>query len=156
MVENPPDEIRQKFYRFLNQFISNSFISRFSSLAKTRVSVEQMFGIWKNRFLCLKGSSTPGRGPIRFRNPAISATLIQACGILQNFIMDERTPNENDDRVFLAAYDADIERAKKELAKKKPKVLDQNLEAEDDDYTAFKLTDRLQKQINHFIRYNKL
>uniref|UniRef100_A0A1I8BD83 DDE Tnp4 domain-containing protein n=1 Tax=Meloidogyne hapla TaxID=6305 RepID=A0A1I8BD83_MELHA len=67
----------------------------YEALAKTRVNVEQLFGIWKNRFICLKGAQ--GHGPMRFRNPSISASVVIACACLQNFHVDSRLEEENDD-----------------------------------------------------------
>ncbi|CAK5080924.1 unnamed protein product [Meloidogyne enterolobii] len=67
----------------------------YEALAKTRVNVEQLFGIWKNRFICLKGAQ--GHGPMRFRDPSISASVVIACACLQNFHVDSRNEQENDD-----------------------------------------------------------
>lgn len=72
------DSIEGKFYR---------------AFARTRCSIEQLFGIWKARFEVLSGT-------MRFRNPIVCGSVIMACGALQNFIMISRNLEENDDELF--------------------------------------------------------
>lgn len=37
---------------------------------------------------------------MRFRDPLVSASVIQACAVLQNYLMDIREDEENDDADF--------------------------------------------------------
>jgi hypothetical protein len=72
------------FYR-LEQIIKFYFYKRvFRAHAQTRSSVERLYGVWKQRFQCLS------RGSLRFREPIVSASVIEACACLQNFLVDER------------------------------------------------------------------
>lgn len=64
-------------------------------MARTRVDIESTYGIWKRRFSCLGQF-----GPLRFRRPEMSCYVIQACAILQNFIMLTRLDEENDDHLY--------------------------------------------------------
>lgn len=65
----------------------------YSSHAKTRVIVERSIGLWKMRFLCLKKG-------LRVKDTTYSAEIIKACAYLHNFIIDNRTNEENDDDQF--------------------------------------------------------
>ena len=65
----------------------------YSSHAKTRVIVERSIGLWKMRFLCL-------RKGLRVKDTTYSAEIIKACAYLHNFIIDNRTNEENDDDQF--------------------------------------------------------
>ena len=66
------------------------------ALARTRASVECLFGVWKRRFASLSSTT----GPLRFRNIEDSATVINCCAVLQNFIVKSRLSEENDDVMF--------------------------------------------------------
>jgi hypothetical protein len=48
-----------------------------------------------------------GRGPLRFKQPEIAASVAMACCHLQNFLFDVRREDENDDDL----YDLDEEEA---------------------------------------------
>uniref|UniRef100_A0A915CXY7 DDE Tnp4 domain-containing protein n=1 Tax=Ditylenchus dipsaci TaxID=166011 RepID=A0A915CXY7_9BILA len=58
--------------------------------SKTRRIVECAFGVWKNRFRCLKSG-------LRLKNPTYCCEVIKACGYLHNFILQERTVEEDED-----------------------------------------------------------
>lgn len=60
--------------------------------------IEILFGIWKSRFQCLKGNT--GRGSLRFRSPLVSASIVMACGCLQNFLVSIRDDEEVDDAEY--------------------------------------------------------
>ena len=85
-----------KKWRMATQGILKQF---YDAHAKTRVLVEQLFGIFKNQFMCLKGSR--GKGPLRFKNPVISCSVIMACGYLRNFLVETRLDQDNDDDEFM-------------------------------------------------------
>uniref|UniRef100_A0A915D998 DDE Tnp4 domain-containing protein n=1 Tax=Ditylenchus dipsaci TaxID=166011 RepID=A0A915D998_9BILA len=55
--------------------------------SKTRRIVECAFGVWKNRFRCLKSG-------LRLKNPTYCCEVIKAYGYLHNFILQERTVEE--------------------------------------------------------------
>ena len=103
------------------------------------------------------GSS--GRGPLRFHDPRVSASLIMACGILQNFIVDEREEAENDDDCLLEEYAKDVRKAAD--GKRRIFYEDDNLELSDDeDIPSIQEIDeaknRLKKQFELFISFNNL
>lgn len=69
-----------------------------------------------------------------------------SCVILQNFLMDERNPDENDDEEMLDAYAADL---------RCTNIADKNLEAEEDE-NFLEGKARLKKQMDDFVRFNKI
>uniref|UniRef100_A0A915CMQ2 Putative nuclease HARBI1 n=1 Tax=Ditylenchus dipsaci TaxID=166011 RepID=A0A915CMQ2_9BILA len=62
--------------------------------SKTRRVVKCAFGLWKNRFQCLKSG-------MRLKSPTYCGEVIMACGYLHNFLMEERLEQENDDDEFM-------------------------------------------------------
>ncbi|KAI1726429.1 DDE superfamily endonuclease domain-containing protein [Ditylenchus destructor] len=71
--------------------------------AKTRRIVECAFGLWKNRFTCLKTG-------MRMKDPKFSCKIIKATGYLHNFLIQERTADENDDDDFMEqSHDEEVE-----------------------------------------------
>uniref|UniRef100_A0A915EIT5 DDE Tnp4 domain-containing protein n=1 Tax=Ditylenchus dipsaci TaxID=166011 RepID=A0A915EIT5_9BILA len=65
----------------------------YDSFAKTRVAVEQHFGVWKNRFRCLQET-------LRVKDPVYAAMIVKCCAYLQNFLVNTRKPEDNDDDLF--------------------------------------------------------
>jgi len=143
-MENPPDEIRKHFY---------------NSLAKTRVSIEQCFGILKNRWISLKGGKRNGRGPLRFKNPLCSASFIMACAILHNFLIDERTETENDEASLLDKYRKDLEHYERRLSQV-ARANDEHIEISEGEECENEInllaSERLNKQLSDFVRFNNL
>jgi len=84
----------------------------YAAHAGTRWPIESLWGIFKNRFICLKAfniwllismykfKGARGHGPLRFQNPEVSASVILACACLQNWLIDNRFEDENDDKEF--------------------------------------------------------
>jgi hypothetical protein len=83
----------------------------------------------------------------------MSATIVQACGILQNFLVDERTAAENDDDVMLDAYMKDLEEATK---KKGAAAVDPNIQPESDEIIYQGADEGLNRQINLFAKFNQM
>uniref|UniRef100_A0A915EBG5 Regulatory protein zeste n=1 Tax=Ditylenchus dipsaci TaxID=166011 RepID=A0A915EBG5_9BILA len=64
--------------------------------SKTRRVVECAFGLWKNRFQCLKSG-------MRLKSPTYCGEVIMACEHLHNFLVEERLEQENDDDDYMEA-----------------------------------------------------
>lgn len=98
------------------------------------MAVEQHFGIWKNRFQCLKNG-------LRVNDPVYAASIIKACAYLQNFIVRERLPDEVDDDRYV---DPNIE----------PEEPDADEEERGLDDGGNAATARLHSQMNSFNLFN--
>jgi len=91
--------------------IFNEFDEKFYRChAQTRVDVEQLFGQFKRRF-----GSLGNFGPLRFRRVEMSANVIMACAIMQNFIIISRTEDEIDDDTFVEDLEIQNSSFEKEL-----------------------------------------
>uniref|UniRef100_A0A915LNJ6 Harbinger transposase-derived nuclease n=1 Tax=Meloidogyne javanica TaxID=6303 RepID=A0A915LNJ6_MELJA len=78
-----------------------------------------------------------GHGPLRFQNPEVSASVILACACLQNWLVDNRFEDENDDKEF--------EENNIEIISNK-----------NDGYNEEPEDNRVEQQIKTFIEFNQL
>ena len=111
--------------------------ARFSQLARP-YGMPQVAGALDGTLIDMyKFKGARGHGPLRFQNPEVSASVILACACLQNWLIDNRFEDENDDKEF--------EENNIEIISNK-----------NDGYNEEPEDNRVEQQIKTFIEFNQL